>query len=190
MFRPISVLLLVATLCCTSMASARTSDRNQPMDAESDQNSCVLSDTGQCVMTGNVHIVQGSLNITAGKAVIYRAGGDISRAVLTGSPAVLKQQMDDGTPMTAHASNVDYNLQNEIVVFTGNVELQQPRGTMNGERVVYNLKTGAIDSGGAGNGRVKMHLMPKNAAPGATPTPAPTPPPAPATDTTPPTTTP
>lgn len=190
MSRPISVLLLVATLCCTSMAWARTSDRSQPMDTESDQNSCVLSDTGQCVMTGNVHIVQGSLDITAGKAVIYRAGGEISRAVLTGSPAVLRQQMDDGTPMTAHASNVDYNLQNEIVVFTGGVELQQPRGTMNGERVVYNLKTGAIDSGGAGNGRVKMHLMPKNAAPGTTPAPAPTPSPAPATDAPPASTTP
>ena len=188
MSRPVSVLLLVATLCCTSMASARTSDRNQPMDAESDQNSCVLSDTGQCVMTGNGHIIQGSLNITAGKAVIYRAGGDISRAVLTGSPAVLKQQMDDGTPMTAQASNVDYNLQNEVVVFTGNVELQQPRGTMNGERVVYNLKTGAIDSGGAGSGRVKMRIMPKHGAPATTPAPAPTP--APATETTQSTTTP
>ncbi len=188
MSRPVSVLLLVATLCCTSMAMARTSDRNQPMDAESDQNSCVLSDTGQCVMTGNVHIIQGSLNITAGKAVIYRAGGDISRAVLTGSPAVLKQQMDDGTPMTAQASNVDYNLQNEVVVFTGNVELQQPRGTMNGERVVYNLKTGAIDSGGAGSGRVKMRIMPKHGATGTTPAPAPAP--APATETTPSTTTP
>ena len=118
----------------------------------------------------------------------YRAGGDISRAVLTGSPAVLKQQMDDGTPMTAQASNVDYNLQNEVVVFTGNVELQQPRGTMNGERVVYNLKTGAIDSGGAGSGRVKMRIMPKHGAPGTTPAPAPAP--APAAETTPSTTTP
>ena len=142
MSRPANVLMIAAMLCCTGVASARTSDRNQPMDTESDQNSCILSDTGQCVMTGNVRITQGSLDITAAKAVIYRAGGDISRAVLTGSPAVLRQQMDDGTPMTAHAGNVDYNLQNEVVVFTGDVELQQPRGTMNGQRVVYNLKTG------------------------------------------------
>jgi lipopolysaccharide export system protein LptA len=163
--------MLVAMLCCTSAVFARTSDRNQPMDAESNQNSCILSDSGQCVMTGNVHITQGSLDITAAKAVIYRAGGEISRAVLTGSPAVLKQQMDDGTPMTAHAGNVDYNLQNEVVVFTGDVELQQPRGTMAGQRVVYNLKTGAIDSGGAGNGRVKMRILPKNPAPAATPAP-------------------
>src|SRR6476659_3451058 len=163
MSRPVSVLLLVAMLCCAGIASARTSDRNQPMDAESDQNSCVLSDSGQCVMTGNVHIVQGSLDITAGKAVIYRAGGEISRAVLTGSPAVLKQQMDDGTPMTAHASNVDYNLSTDVVIFTGDVMIQQPRGTMNGQRVVYNLKTGSVDSGGEGNGRVKMRIMPRNA---------------------------
>jgi lipopolysaccharide export system protein LptA len=56
------------------------------------------------------------------------------------------------------------------VIFTGNVEIQQPRGTMNGQRVVYNLKTGSVDSGGEGNGRVKMRILPRTA-----PAPAPTP---------------
>jgi lipopolysaccharide export system protein LptA len=167
MSRPIEVLLVAALLAFAGAASARTSDRNQPMDTESAQSDCLLTDSGQCVMTGNVQITQGSLHIDAAKAVIYRNGGDISRAVLTGSPAVLKQQMDDGTPMTARASNVDYNLSNEQVIFTGNVELQQPRGSMSGERVVYNLKTGAINSGGEGNGRVKMRIMPKHVAPAA-----------------------
>jgi len=82
--------------------------------------------------------------------------------VLTGGPVVLKQQMDDGTPMTARASKVDYNLQTEIVVFTGNVSIEQPRGTMSGERVVYNLKTGQVNSGGEGAGRVKMRIQPKS----------------------------
>jgi len=172
MSRPADAILLLAMLSLAGSAFARTSDRNQPMDAESDQNSCILSDAGQCVMTGNVRITQGSLDITAAKAVIYRANGDISRAVLTGGPAVLKQQMDDGTPMTAHAGNVDYNLRTEIVVFTGDVQLDQPRGSMSGQRVVYNLKTGAIDSGGEGNGRVKMRILPKNVAPAPATTPA------------------
>jgi lipopolysaccharide export system protein LptA len=182
-------LLLAALLTCSAGAWARTTDRNQPMDAEADQNTCTMGDTGQCVMTGNVRINQGSLDISAARAVVYRAGGDISRAVLTGGPAVLKQQMDDGTPMTAHATNVDYNLQSEVVVFTGNVELQQPRGTMSGQRVVYNLKTGAIDSGGQNGGRVHMRIMPKNGAPAATP-PAPTAPAPSAPDATPAKTTP
>jgi lipopolysaccharide export system protein LptA len=170
MSRPIDVLparLLLALLMAgvASTAGARSNDRSQPMDAEANQNTCTLGDAGQCVMTGNVQINQGSLDISAAKATVFRAGGDISRALLSGSPVVLKQQMDDGTPMTAHASNVDYNLSTDVVIFTGDVVIQQPRGTMSGQRVVYNLKTGSVDSGGEGNGRVKMRIMPRNVQP-------------------------
>jgi lipopolysaccharide export system protein LptA len=168
MSRSASVLLLAALFACTT-AWARTSDRNQAMDTEADHNVCSMGDAGQCDMTGHVRITQGSLDIAAARAVVTRAGGDISRAVLTGSPVVLKQQMDDGTPMTAHANNVDYNLKSEIVVFTGDVQLDQPRGSMNGQHVVYNLKTGSIDSGGEGNGRVRMRILPRNASPAPTP---------------------
>ena len=165
------VLLVCGLLAVgTQSAWARSTDRSQPMDSESNQNTCTLGDAGQCELTGNVRIIQGSLNIDAAKATIFRAGGDISRAVLVGSPVVLNQQMDDGTPMTAHASNVDYNLKTDIVVFTGNVQLDQPRGTMSGQRVVYNLKTGNIDSGGDGNGRVKMRILPRT-GPAAAPAP-------------------
>lgn len=168
-----------ALLACISGAWARTADRNQPMDTESNSNNCTLGDAGQCQLIGNVHITQGSLNIDAAKATILRAGGNISRALLSGGPVLLTQQMDDGTPMTARASNVDYNLDTEVVIFTGNVQLQQPRGSMSGQRVVYNLKTGSVDSGGEGNGRVKMRILPTNApatrapagAASATPTP-------------------
>lgn len=170
MSRPIDVLparLLLALLMAgvASTAGARSNDRSQPMDAEANQNTCTLGDAGQCVMTGNVQINQGSLDISAAKATVFRSGGDISRALLSGSPVVLKQQMDDGTPMTAHASNVDYNLTTDVVIFTGDVVIQQPRGTMSGQRVVYNLKTGSVDSGGEGNGRVKMRIMPRNVQP-------------------------
>jgi lipopolysaccharide export system protein LptA len=167
----VRVVLACVLACATSMAWGRANDRRQPMDAEANQNTCSLGDAGQCVMTGNVQIRQGSLDISAAKATIYRAGGDISRALLTGSPVVLKQEMDDGTPMTARANNVDYNLSTDVVIFTGDVVIQQPRGSMSGQRVVYNLKTGNVDSGGQGNGRVKMRIMPRNAAP-ATPPPA------------------
>ncbi len=173
MSRPADFLMVVALLVCTGNAWARSADRNQPMDAESNQNTCTLGDAGQCVLTGNVKISQGSLNIAAAKATIFRANGDISRAFLSGSPVTLNQQMDDGTPMTAHATNVDYNLKTDIVVFTGNVQLDQPRGSMSGQRVVYNLKTGSIDSGGDAGGRVKMRVLPRTgpAAPPAASTP-------------------
>ena len=151
---------------CMQTAWARSADRNQPMDIDAGQQKGSLDDRSPTVLSGGVTIVQGSLNVAADQAVITTTGGDISRAVLTGRPAKLKQQLDDGTPMSAAANQVDYNLRTEIVVFTGNVNIQQPRGTLSGQRVVYNMKTGEVNSGGQGSGRVKMRILPRNAPQG------------------------
>ena len=162
--RPASFLLLV-TLAAAGSVAARTSDRNQPMDVEAGHQSGTLQGDSVSVLSNGVHITQGTLDITSSRAEITMRDGEIVRAVLTGGPVLLKQQMDDGTPMSARASTVDYDLRGETAIFTGDVEITQPRGTMNGARVVYNLKTGNIESGGEGNGRVRMHILPKNAAP-------------------------
>lgn len=162
--RSASLLLLVAaSVALAGTASARSTDRNQPMDTEAQHQTGTFAGNSLNVLSGDVHISQGSLDIRAARAEITMRDGEAVRAVLTGSPVTLKQQMDDGTPMTAKAGTVDYDLKGETAVFTGNVEINQPRGTMNGGRVVYNLKTGNIESGGEGNGRVRMHILPKNA---------------------------
>ena len=141
---------------------ARSSDRSQPMDIEAAHSTCSLGANDSCTLTGNVTMTQGSLNIVAAKAIIEQRGGDPSRALLSGG-VTLKQQMDDGTDLDAKSSNVDYDLKNEVVVFTGNVVITQQRGTLNGQRVVYNMKSGQVQSGGDGNGRVKMTIQPKSA---------------------------
>lgn len=165
-----SLLALGLAVCIGGLSAcpavAKTSDRSQPMNIDAGAQEGTLDDRAPTVLSGGVTIKQGTLNIQSSRAEIYSKDGDVSRAVLTGGPVVLKQQMDDGTPMTARASNVDYNMQTEIVVFTGNVSIEQPRGTMSGERVVYNLKTGQMNSGGEGNGRVKMTIQPKSKAQG------------------------
>lgn len=169
--RHASLALLAAALAFAGAAGARSTDRNQPMDTESDRQSGTFTGDSVNVLSGNVHITQGSLDVRAARADITMRDGEAVRALLTGAPVVLTQQMDDGTPMTARASTVDYDLKGETATFTGNVQIQQPRGTMTGARVVYNLKSGAIDSGGGENngGRVRMHILPKNtAAPSAT----------------------
>jgi len=162
--RSASLLLLVAAaLAIAGQAMARSTDRNQPMDTEASHQSGTFAGDSVNVLSGDVHITQGSLDIRAARAEITMRDGEAVRAVLTGGPVVLKQQMDDGTPMTARAATVDYDLKGETAVFTGDVQIDQARGTMNGARVVYNLKTGNIESGGEGKGRVRMHILPKNA---------------------------
>lgn len=164
-----SLIVAFIAVMAAGAAHARSSDRSKPMDIDAGRQEGTLDDSSPTILSGGVHITQGTLDIQSSTATISTRNGDPSRAVLTGAPVVLKQQMDDGTPMTARASQVDYDLSTETVVFTGNVVIEQPRGSMSGQRVVYNMKTGRVDSGGQGNGRVKMRIMPKNAAPAAKP---------------------
>jgi len=157
------MLLAVFAAVFSASAGARSSDRNQPMDIESGRQVCGLGANDRCTLTGNVIITQGTLRVTSEQAVIEQSNGDPSRALLSGG-VTLRQQLDDGNQINTTSANVDYNLRTEVVVFTGNVEIrQQSGGTINSERVVYNMKTGQVDSGGGGNGRVKMRILPKSA---------------------------
>lgn len=166
------IVLVLSAALTANTAWARSSDRGQPMDIDAGHSEGGLDDRAPTVLTGGVIITQGTLDVRSATAVVSTHNGDPSRAVLSGAPVVLKQLMDDGTPMTAHASKVDYDLKSEIVIFTGNVKIEQPRGNMSGERIVYNMKTSRVESGGPGNGRVKMRINPKSAparpAPGKT----------------------
>ncbi len=156
------VAALAACIAATAGgALARSSDRNQPMNIDAGAQEGALDGNSVNTLSGGVTITQGTLDIRSSRADIHQRNGDVQRAVLTGSPVVLKQTMDDGAPMTARASKVDYNMQTEVVTFTGNVVIEQPRGTMSGQRVVYNMKTNRVDSGGEGGGRVKMTIQPK-----------------------------
>lgn len=158
-------LLIAFFVVASPSAPARKSDRNQPMDIESGKQEGSLDDRTPTILSGGVTIDQGTLHAEASRAEIRSRGGDISQVVMTGSPASLRQQMDDGSHMSAVASKIDYNVATDTVVFTGAVSIKQPRGTLSGERVIYDMTTGQVTSGGEGNGRVKMRIMPKNAAP-------------------------
>ncbi|TWI09468.1 lipopolysaccharide transport periplasmic protein LptA [Aerolutibacter ruishenii] len=155
--------VLAAALALPQAALARSSDRNQPMDIDAGHVDHSLDDSKPATLSGGVTITQGTLDIRASTAVITQRGGDPTRVLLTGAPVTLKQQMDDGTPMTATANRIDYDLTTEIVVFTGNVDIRQPRGTLGGQRVVYNMRTNQVTGGEPGKSRVKMRILPRGA---------------------------
>ena len=159
------VILLAAmaiALAASAPAGARSSDRSKPMDIEAARSDCGLGSNTTCTLTGNVVISQGTLHVVAAKAVVHQNGGDPSRALLSGG-VTLRQELDDGGTIDAKSSNVDYDMRNEVVTFTGDVTINQARGTLTGQRVVYNMRTGQVQSGGEGGGRVKMRIMPKSA---------------------------
>jgi lipopolysaccharide export system protein LptA len=154
----VSSLLLIALLPLG--VQAKSTDRNAPMDVEADRTDAMLGDDSDSILTGNVRITQGSLDVAADKAVIHRKAGDIDQVVLTGGPATLKQVSDSGEPMNARANRIVYTLTSDLVVLTGGVVIEQPRGVLRGETIKYDMKSGRLDGGGDGS-RVKMRIMPK-----------------------------
>ena len=163
--RAASTLPLLAALACVAAggAWAKSSDRNQRMNVSADASDCSVDDSGPCILSGNVHISQGTLDIKSSKADLRR-GGDQQVIKLTGSPVRMKQQMDDGGWMNATAAQIDYDQNRDTVVFSGNAVVKQPgKGSISGERIVYNMATGQVQSGAAaGGGRVNMTFEPKN----------------------------
>ncbi|NLG59936.1 MAG: lipopolysaccharide transport periplasmic protein LptA [Gammaproteobacteria bacterium] len=161
--RAASVLLVLALagMLATGPADARRSDRNQPMDIDAGRQEGSLDDSGPIVLSGGVVITQGTMHVESDRAEITLRGGDIQRVVLTGSPATMRQETDDGSPMTARGQRIDYNVADETMVITGDAHVEQPQGNMASQRIVYNMQTERVEAGGEGAGRVQMRIQPR-----------------------------
>jgi len=171
---------LIGFLCliASPMLWALSTDRDQPMDidanhAQFEQDKQVPGNT-VIYLKGNVRMEQGSLKAQADDATVYRGdnrskkneAGDskINRVLMQGKPAHLEQMQDnDGGLMTAQAYTIDYQVANDTVEFTGNVFIvQADRGEFRGERMVYNTKTGEMQSGdNRPESRVHIRMLPK-----------------------------
>ncbi len=161
--RPAALSFALLMLALAAPAFAKSSDRQQPMDINADNMDALLEDNSVSTLVGNVRIRQGSLEVDADKAEVHRAAGEIDRIVLTGAPVRLRQMSDQGEPMNASARQIVYSMTSELMVFTGDVVVEQPRGTLRGETLKYNLTTGRVDGGGDG-ARVSLRILPRAAA--------------------------
>ena len=154
--------LVGALLLAPSVVLAKSSDRNQPMSLDAGHQVGSLEGNGTITMSGGVIVQQGSLDIRSQTGVVTMKNNDITRVVFTGSPVTLKQQMEDGGMMNATANRIEYDLVNEIVTFIGNYTVKTPKGSNSGQKLVYNLRTGNMESGGDGT-RVKTVIQPRAA---------------------------
>lgn len=160
-----ATVLVLTCLLAPALAHARTADRNQPMELDADSQDCNVADANsKCVFSGNVVIRQGTLDVRASRAEVVRRNGDIDQVVLTGSQATMKQQMDDGTMMNAQADRIVYEPRKEILTLTGNFKIESPQGSNSGQKMIYNMATGQMQSGGDGT-RVRTVIQPRSAAP-------------------------
>jgi len=180
------LLLLVCGLLAAGGAWALKSDKSQPInvradhgDFRSDPND---SSNGTGIYTGHVVITQGSIILTADKAILHVVNNELDTADVTGNPATFEQQPDKGEKMHGKAQEITYNAStNEVVLITdarltqGVIQTltndkspdqppQTAQGTrlMTADRIRYNTDTQhVIAKSGGDEGRVHMSFPPK-----------------------------
>ncbi|RCS31308.1 lipopolysaccharide transport periplasmic protein LptA [Rhodanobacter denitrificans] len=144
-------------------ALARKSDRQQEMQVAAKNFDGFQKPNSVSTLTGNVVITQGTLKATGAQAKVYfDADTQISRVVITGSPAHLEQLDDNGNLMLGDAATLDYDNLNGIAVLSGNASVtQKGRGEAHGDKLTYNTETSQMTGESAGDGLVHMTFRPK-----------------------------
>jgi len=159
------VLFLLCAVCATTSAWALRSDKNQPINIQSDHGdfqSDSSTNNGTGTYTGHVIITQGSIRITADKAILHMLNGEIQTADITGAPATFQQQPDTGALSHGVANEITYDANKNEVVLTGNAHVQQGERQMMGDVIQYDTETEhVIASGGkTSGGRINITIPP------------------------------
>jgi lipopolysaccharide export system protein LptA len=156
--------LLLALMLSALPVMALESDRNQAMDITA-RDSDIDLESGVHQLIGKIEIRQGSLLIEADRGEVHQPGGgqEVSRVVLEGTPARLEQALDNGAGfMRARAARIDFDRASNTIVMTGGVRIEDPRGTLTGERVSYDITRGRVQGQSSGeDGRVRFVIPPR-----------------------------
>lgn len=148
-------------------ASAKKSDRQQPMNYWAKQTDAYNAPNTVTTLTGDVKITQGTMLLTGNIAKIYLDGAQqVSHVVVTGTPghpAHIQELDENNNLMTGDAATLNYDAINDIAVLTGNaVVVQQCRGEFHGDKLTYNQNTSQITGDTGGDGLVHGVILPKN----------------------------
>lgn len=166
----------IAVALCAALVAASAwalkSDKQQPINIQADhgefQNDSANNATS--IYTGHVVITQGSIRITADKAVLHTLNGELQTADMTGAPATFQQQPDSGALMHGTAAEIIYTAATDQVDLLGNAELVQGQRQLSAAVIHYNTATEHVLAvGGQNNGRVHITLPPKQPPAGGPP---------------------
>tara|TARA_R110002020_G_scaffold398590_2_gene608559 strand:+ start:360 stop:845 length:486 start_codon:yes stop_codon:yes gene_type:complete len=125
-------------------------DTSLPVEVTAD-NLSVDNATGTAVFTGNVMIGQGDMRLTAGEVlVVYRAENQ-GIARLEATKQVTLVSGEDA----AEAERADYDIDDGLIVMSGNVLLTQGPSALSADEMAINLSDGTARM----SGRVKTILQ-------------------------------
>lgn len=142
-FHPVHTIpaLILSGLLGISNALALDSDKNAPVTINADTTSIDFR-TGQRVLTGNVEITQGTLNIRANKVVLIYKGDNIDTATAYGNPVKFKQIPEGQTEMVhGEGKTLKLKQSKNLITLKDNAKITQGSNTITGKVIYYNTQT-------------------------------------------------
>ncbi|HKJ18947.1 MAG TPA: lipopolysaccharide transport periplasmic protein LptA [Xanthomonadales bacterium] len=142
-------------------AVALQSDRQKPLEINADTSDGTLGD-GRAELRGNVEIRQGSLVIRADVAEVEKVEGRVREVILTGTPALLEQEIEQQGQVQASAERIEYKVATGLVTLTGSADVKHPQYKVSGDVLNYDLNAQHFQgSGEQENGRIRIELDPE-----------------------------
>lgn len=125
-------------------ALALPGDRNQPIHITADK--ALRNEVeGVTVYTGNVHLVQGSMELDADKLTIYHNTDVADEIIAEGKPAKMRQQpaVDEGI-VRAHALVITYFKNEDRVHLQTMARIEQDGSVVEGDAIEYFIEKQVI----------------------------------------------
>ncbi len=147
-YASISLFLAGFTIMGSAMVSAQSlTNHNSNAPVNFDANRIELQDRQKrVILSGNVIIEQAGLRLTSARTTIAYSGSDIQRADATGGVVVTKGDE------RASGNVAVYDFNKRIITMVGNVRLRRGADTLNGGRLVIDLRSGRSTIDGRSSG--------------------------------------
>lgn len=131
---------LVLLLFLLQGAEALESDRDQPVEIESD--SAEFNDlAGLTTYRGNVRLVQGSIELLADEIQLRTVNDEIVELIASGSPAQYEQLPEpEAEKLFAQSNRIRYLLDRDLIELSGDASLSQQGTTLSGGTILYDVR--------------------------------------------------
>lgn len=105
---------------------------------------------GKIILFQGVIVIQGMLDLCLFEVEIYFKDGELVCVVFIGKQVKFKQQFDDGSWMDVLVDCIDYDIKGEVFMMIGNYNVKSVCGINVGQKMIYNICIGEMNSGGDG----------------------------------------
>lgn len=150
---------LLALPLLSSMATAKTTDFEQPIDVKADRSE-FNDKEGIQTLSGNVVITQGSMVIEASSIMVKLKNNKLSSIDGKGSPIKFQQENDDGELVTGECQHIVYNAEDGQLTLSGSATLSEPKQNLRSDRIVFDSISQTVVAEGGETGRVIVTIQP------------------------------